>query len=37
LLGDDWQTLSVAKGASKEYNAEKFSKEKSRKHFTDDL
>lgn len=37
LLDDKWQTLSVAKGASKVYNAEKFSKEKSRKHFTDDL
>ncbi|WNW02533.1 DUF1572 family protein [Tenacibaculum sp. HL-MS23] len=35
--GDDWKSLSVAKGNSKEYNAEKFSKEKSRKHFTDDL
>lgn len=37
LVDDKWQTLSVAKGASKVYNAEKFSKEKSRKHFTDDL
>jgi len=33
----EWQTLSVAKGASKTYNQSKFSKEKSRKHFTDDL
>ncbi|WP_271405188.1 DUF1572 family protein [Tenacibaculum soleae] len=37
LTGNDWQTLSVAKGTSKEYNAEKFSKEKIRKHFTEDL
>ncbi|CAM1354770.1 DUF1572 family protein [Tenacibaculum insulae] len=37
LLGDDWQTLSIAKNTSKKYNAEKFSKEKSRKHFTEDL
>ncbi|PKH51930.1 hypothetical protein CXF68_15075 [Tenacibaculum sp. Bg11-29] len=37
LLGDNWQTLSVAKGTSKEYNAQKFNKEKSRKHFTEDL
>lgn len=37
LLGDNWQTLSVAKGTSKKYNAQKFNKEKSRKHFTEDL
>ncbi len=37
LLGNDWKTLSVAKGTSKEYNADKFSKEKRRTHFTDDL
>ena len=37
LLGNDWQTLSVAKGASKMYNEEKFNKTKSRKHFTEDL
>ena len=35
--GKDWQTLSIAKGTSKAYNDIKFSKEKSRKHFTDDL
>ena len=37
LLGNNFKTLSVAKGTSKEYNIEKFSKEKNRKHFTDDL
>ena len=37
LVGNDWKSLSVAKGASKEYNTDKFSKEKIRKHFTDDL
>ena len=37
LLRNDWQSLSVPKGTSKEYNAEKFSKEKRRKHFTEDL
>lgn len=37
LLTKNWQTLSVAKGTSKEYNAKKFSIEKSRKHFTEDL
>lgn len=37
LLGDNWQSLSIPKDASKNYNAEKFSKQKTRKHFTDDL
>lgn len=37
LLGNDWQSLSVPKGTSKKYNADKFSKEKRRAHFTDDL
>lgn len=37
LLGDNWKSLSVPKGTSKEYNADKFSKEKKRTHFTDDL
>ncbi|MCF2875105.1 MULTISPECIES: DUF1572 family protein [unclassified Tenacibaculum] len=37
LLGKNWKSLSIAKNASKDYNAEKFSKEKSRTHFTDDL
>ena len=37
LLGDEFKSLSVAKGTSKEYNADKFSKEKRRTHFTDDL
>jgi uncharacterized damage-inducible protein DinB len=35
LKGDDWSTLSIAKGASNSYNSEKFSKEKSDRHFTD--
>lgn len=37
LKGNNWQSLSIPKGNSKSYNAEKFSKEKSRKHFTEDL
>lgn len=37
LLDDEWQSLSIAKNASETYNREKFQKEKSRKHFTDDL
>ena len=32
-----WNSLSIAKGASKEYNQEKFSKPKRKEHFTDDL
>lgn len=35
--GKNWQSLSIPKGKSKDYNKEKFSKDKIRKHFTDDL
>ena len=31
----EWQSLSIPKGKSKEYNAEKFSKPKRKEHFTD--
>ncbi|RED49601.1 DinB family protein [Seonamhaeicola aphaedonensis] len=37
LKGKDWQSLSITKGQSKTYNKEKFSKEKGKRHFTDDL
>lgn len=37
LKGNDWQSLSIPKGNSTKYNKEKFSKEKSKRHFTDDL
>ncbi|WP_100611494.1 DUF1572 family protein [Confluentibacter lentus] len=37
IKGKDWQSLSISKGNSKKYNEEKFSKEKGRRHFTDDL
>ncbi len=37
LLNKDWQPLSIAKNTSKDYNSNKFSKEKTRKHFTEDL
>lgn len=37
IKGEDWQSLSIPKGRSKTYNANKFSKEKGRRHFTDDL
>lgn len=35
--GSEWQSLSIPKGNSENYNQEKFSKEKTRRHFTDDL
>ncbi len=34
---DNWESLSIPKGKSTAYNQEKFSKEKGRRHFTDDL
>jgi hypothetical protein len=37
LRSDEWNSLSIPRNKSKDYNAEKFSKEKERKHFTDDL
>ena len=37
LKGDEFVSLSIPKGASKEFNKEKFSQEKERKHFTDGL
>jgi hypothetical protein len=35
LNGSDFQSLSIPKGDSAAFNAQKFSAEKSRKHFTD--
>jgi len=34
---DEWQTLSIAKGASKEFNKARFSKTTRNQHFTDDV
>lgn len=34
---EEWKSLSIAKNASKTYNDQKFDKQKSRKHFTEDL
>ena len=34
--GDSWESLSIPKNKSKDYNREKFAREKSRGHFTDD-
>ena len=35
IKGEEWQTLSIAKGESKAYNQEKFSQEKRDQFFTD--
>lgn len=37
ILNEKWQTLSIAKGKSTNYNAEKFSKEKHKEHFTEEF
>jgi Protein of unknown function (DUF1572) len=37
LKGAEWQSLSIPKGSSQEYNAEKFKVEKGRRHFTDEF
>ncbi len=37
LCDEKWKSLSIPKGNSKEYNAEKFSKPKHRRHFTDEF
>lgn len=34
---ENWKSLSIPKGNSKAYNAEKFAKPKRKEHFTDDL
>jgi len=36
IKGDDWQSLSIPKGNSKAYNAEKFAQEKGKRHFTNE-
>lgn len=35
--GKSWQSLSIPRGGSEAYNAEKFSKEKHKEHFTDEF
>ncbi|TYA56348.1 DUF1572 family protein [Formosa maritima] len=37
LIGNDWVSLSIPKGKSTSFNKQKFSKEKGRRHFTDNL
>ncbi|MES2514478.1 MAG: DUF1572 family protein [Bacteroidota bacterium] len=36
LKKTEWTSLSIPKNKSKDYNADKFSKDKAKKHFTDD-
>lgn len=37
LKNENWQTLSIARNRSVDYNSRKFSQDKDRRHFTDDL
>lgn len=37
LKNGDWQTLSIARNKSTDYNSRKFLQDKGRRHFTDDL
>lgn len=37
IKGSDWVSLSIPKGGTDAYNQEKFSSEKSKKHFTDEV
>lgn len=37
MKNEEWQSLSIPKGASKAYNEEKFSKPTHREHYTDSL
>lgn len=36
IVGEKWQSLSIPKGQSDTYNKDKFSRDKTRKHFTDE-
>ena len=36
IKGEEWQSLSIPKGNSQAYNAEKFAQEKGKRHFTDE-
>jgi hypothetical protein len=35
MKNEEWKTLSIARNKSSEYNEEKFSQTKERRHFTD--
>ncbi len=36
ICAEEWQSLSIPKGNTKEFNAQKFAREKHRAHFTDE-
>ena len=37
ICGENWQSLSIPRGKSQQFNDEKFAEPKGRRHFTDDL
>lgn len=37
IKGKSWQSLSIQKGKSKEFNDKRFSKRKHKGHFTDEI
>ena len=37
ICGEKWQSLSIPRGKSQQFNAEKFAEPKGRRHFTDEL
>ena len=37
IQGEQWQSLSIPKGKSKEFNAQKFAQDKKKAHFTDEF
>lgn len=37
LLSENWSSLSIPKGQSKQFNADKFAQAKEKKHFTDEF
>ncbi|MBS1504823.1 MAG: DUF1572 family protein, partial [Bacteroidetes bacterium] len=37
IADSDWKSLTIPRGASVSFNAEKFAKPKSKQHFTDDM
>lgn len=37
IANEDWKSLSIPKGGSEAFNAEKFAQEKKRQHFTDGM
>jgi len=37
IQNEEWKSLSIPRGKSREYNQEKFAKPKRKEHFTDDL